>query len=103
VIVKNTELDICTDLHVPSSATYENVFLDCSMYVCMCASSAPEQLDGFYLYSAFKTESIIGPCSVNMNIISKKIGALQIGPKTKEDNFSKKSSKTTMNNFQQFR
>jgi hypothetical protein len=34
----------------------------------MCASLAPELLDGFYSCSVFKSLSILGRCPVNLNI-----------------------------------
>jgi hypothetical protein len=44
--------------------------------VCMYISLAPEQLDPFYLCSVFKSLSIIGLFSMNMNILAQK----NVGP-----------------------
>jgi hypothetical protein len=51
----------------------------------MCASPAPERLDGFYSYSVIKNLSVIARCPVNMNlkscmnILAPKNGALSDG------------------------
>jgi hypothetical protein len=47
----------------------------------MCASTAPEWLDGFYLYSIYNSLSTIGQCLENMNILGPKIAALEMGSK----------------------
>jgi hypothetical protein len=57
------------------------------MYVCnlwMCAPLAPKLL--------FKSCSIIGRCPVNLNIRARKIGALQMGPKTQNGDFLENDS-----------
>jgi hypothetical protein len=59
------------------------------MYVCMCPSLAPERLDGFYSYSVVKSLSVRGQRLVNLNVISTKIGALQMPHFPKLPIFSK--------------
>jgi hypothetical protein len=49
------------------------------------ASLAPERLDGFYSYLIFKSLTSIGRCPMDMNIPAQKIRALQMGPKTQND------------------
>jgi hypothetical protein len=44
------------------------------MYVCMCASIAPEELDGFYSYLLYKSLSTLGWRPVTMNVLAPKIG-----------------------------
>jgi hypothetical protein len=43
----------------------------------MCALLAPEQLDGFYSYSVFKSLSTTGRCQENMKILATKIWAIR--------------------------
>jgi hypothetical protein len=57
------------------------------MCVCtyvMCASLAPERLEGFCSYSALK--EFIRYRSVKMNILDPKLGSLQLSPKKQDDN-----------------
>jgi hypothetical protein len=60
-----------------------------SMYISMCLSLTSERMKGFYLYSGFKSLSVTVGCSVNMNILSPKMGALYMGPKTQNADFFK--------------
>jgi hypothetical protein len=68
------------------------------MYVCLWL--APERLDKSYLYSVFKSFSVIGQCPVNMNILVPKIESLQMGPRNKMATFSKKAPNIS-NQFQE--
>lgn len=86
-------IEILRDLHVFNSPTPEKknrLLYAISLYICMYPLPAPERLKGFYLYSVFKSLSVTGRCSANMNILGPKIGALHIGPKTKNGDFSQK-------------
>jgi hypothetical protein len=52
------------------------------MYFCMCNFLALEGLDGFYLYSVFKSVFILSRFPVNLNIPGPKTETLQLCPKT---------------------
>jgi hypothetical protein len=57
------------------------------MSVCVCTLMAPEQLDGFYSYSIFMSLTIIGRCSVNVNILTSKTEAFHSDPQRQNCNF----------------
>lgn len=75
--VEKINLRILTDLHILNT---KNDSLECrlSIYICMCPSLAPKRLYGFYSYSAFKSLSVTGRCTVNVKITGP--GVLQMGP-----------------------
>lgn len=52
----------------------------------------PERLDGVYSYSAFRSSSVTGRCSLNIKFLSQKIGALQTGYKTQNADFLENGS-----------
>jgi hypothetical protein len=74
-----------------SRACYRDSFILFFSYlyaVCQLTSSlAPETSGGFHSYSEFKSFSVIGLCSVNVNIPASKTGALKMGLKDKNGDF----------------
>jgi hypothetical protein len=75
-IEKNIDLEVFRDLTVLRHPEYEimglgilSVCLCRSVYIRMCASVAPERLDGLYFYSAFKNLCVICRYSLDMNIL----------------------------------
>jgi hypothetical protein len=85
-------LEILTGLNVFKRTEFEKAasWYAVCLHVCMNVSLAPERLNGFYSYSIFESLSIISRCSVNMDIPSLKILALQMGIKTQNYGFLKK-------------
>jgi hypothetical protein len=49
------------------------------MYVCQCASMAPELVHGYYPCLAFRSLSFISGCQVNTGIRATKLVSLQVG------------------------
>jgi hypothetical protein len=88
---ENMGQGILTALRVPNPLGKKQLFLECRLTVClyiwMCASLAPEWLDGFYLFSVFKMFSSTGRCPINMNILALEIGALQMSPSKRNGRF----------------
>jgi hypothetical protein len=77
VIVNKIDLEIVADLHVFSTSEYVSYFLNViSLLISMFASLPPERLNGFYHHLVLKSLSIIGRCSVNINILGPKICTL---------------------------
>jgi hypothetical protein len=77
---RSRDFDGCTRFEPPQ---YEEVvFGILSVCLCgwMCASPAHERLGGLYSYSIFKNLSVIGWCSVNMNVLAPEIRARKIDP-----------------------
>jgi hypothetical protein len=61
-------------------------------YVWMYSSLAPQRLGEFYAYSLFKSLSITGRCSENMNVLAPKSRILQTAPKTQIGDFLENGS-----------
>jgi hypothetical protein len=70
VNVRKFDLEILTDLHVSSPLNANKWFMECHLSLCiwMCALLVPERVDRFYSYLVCKSLSILGSCSVNLNI-----------------------------------
>lgn len=83
-------LEIFTDLYVFGPPGYGKVvsimlYTYVCMYVCkyvfMCASLVPEWLDRFCSYSIFKSLSVLGRCSANLNFPATEKAVLHMGAK----------------------
>jgi hypothetical protein len=69
-------------LHISSNLDAERCFCNViCMDVHMCPLLATERLDGFYSYSVFRSFSVTGQSSVNINILAPKIGVLHRDPR----------------------
>lgn len=81
---KKIGLKILIYLHVFSPLDYEEVVFGMpTVCIYMCISLVPGWLDRVCSYSVFKTLSILGQCSVNLNIPTPKMGPSGVPKSTK--------------------
>jgi hypothetical protein len=73
-----------------------------SLYVYTSSSLAPEQLDGLYVYSVFRSLSVTGRCSLNMSILAPKMRALQMIPPPPKEQKRRFSQKDVLSDLVEF-
>jgi hypothetical protein len=80
--MQKIDLKILKDSHVSSILIYENPVFEMQC-VCVCVRTSllviPERFDRLHSYLVFMSLSIIGWCTVNMDILALKIWALLMG------------------------
>jgi hypothetical protein len=94
------DLQSLADLHVFSPLNTNKWILECRLFVYVFIYVlAPEGLNVFRSYSIFKSLSITGYFSLNMNSLALKIGDIKMGPKS-EIRSSPKIAQITSIEFQ---
>jgi hypothetical protein len=97
-MVKRTDTEILTELHIFSPLNMKTWFLECDcLYVFL---TVPECLDGFYSHSVLMSLAITGQCLVNINILAPKIRVFRLAQRNKTA-FFKKTVITIPITFQQ--
>jgi hypothetical protein len=96
VVMEKVNLDFATDLHV--FGTIEIVLgirSDCIyvlyLFLCLCASLAPEQAAGYNLHLPFKNYPTTGECQADVYIPATKIRVLHRGAQTQNCYFLTKN------------
>lgn len=92
MILKEIDHEISMNLCVLSHPEYEKMvfgMLSTYIYGLMCVLLVPKWLGMCFSYSVFKSLPSVSWCLVNMNILTSKIGPLQIDPQKTKWLFSK--------------